>query len=174
VKFIRWAQWRIDKHGEGVIGYIVNNSFLDGPIFRGMRQSLLTSFNAIYLLNLRGSNRRTETVPEGEQDENVFDILQGVCILLCVKERSNPTPANVYYADMWGHRAKKYSVLSETDVQTTKWRELQPTYPYYLFVPQATERRAEYEAGWEITDIFQTSSVGIVTGRDKLTLNRTG
>ena len=29
VKFVRWAQWRIDKNGEGVIGYIVNNRFLD-------------------------------------------------------------------------------------------------------------------------------------------------
>ena len=28
VKFIRWGQWRIDKNGEGVIGYIVNNNFL--------------------------------------------------------------------------------------------------------------------------------------------------
>ena len=44
VKFIRWAQWRIDKNGEGIIGYIVNNSFLDGPIFRGMRKSLMDSF----------------------------------------------------------------------------------------------------------------------------------
>ena len=44
VKFIRWAQWRIDKNGEGVIGYIVNNSFLDGPIFRGMRRSLVEQF----------------------------------------------------------------------------------------------------------------------------------
>ena len=33
VKFTRWAQWRIDKNGEGVIGYIVNNSFLDGPMY---------------------------------------------------------------------------------------------------------------------------------------------
>ena len=33
VKFIRWAQWRIERNGEGVVGYIVNNSFLDGPIF---------------------------------------------------------------------------------------------------------------------------------------------
>ena len=173
VKFIRWAQWRIDKNGEGVIGYIVNNSFLDGPIFRGMRQSLLTSFNAIYLLNLHGNNRRAEAVPEGEKDENVFDILQGVCILLCVKERDTPASAKIYYADMWGRRGAKYSVLSETDVQDTLWAELVPTSPHYLFVPQATERRLEYEAGWEITDIFQTSSVGIVTGRDKLTLHRT-
>ena len=173
VKFIRWAQWRIDKNGEGVIGYIVNNSFLDGPTFRGMRQSLFDSFNTIYLLNLHGSNRVTEIVPEVGNDENVFDILQGVSILLCVKERDNSTSAKVYYVDMWGSREEKYRVLSDTDVQSTEWAELQPTSPYYLFVPQATELRAAYDQGWQITDIFQIDSVGIVTGRDKLTLHWT-
>ena len=173
VKFIRWAQWRIDRNGEGIIGYIVNNGFLDGSTTRGMRKSLLDSFNAIYLLNLHGSNRKTEAVPENERDENVFDILQGVSILLCVKQRDNPTPAEVYYADMWGSREKKYRTLSETDVQTTEWSQLQPTSPLYLFVPQATEFIKEYEQGWEITDIFQISSIGIVTARDKLTIHWT-
>ena len=173
VKFIRWAQWRIDKNGEGVVGYIVNNSFLDGPIFRGMRKSLLDSFNAIYLLNLHGSSRKREVAPTTQRDENVFDIVQGVSILLCVKQRDNPAPAEVYYADMWGSREEKYRTLSETDLQTTAWSELQPTLPHYLFVPQAPERRAEYEVGWEVTDIFQTDSVAIVTGRDKLTLHWT-
>ena len=173
VKFTRWAQWRIDRNGEGVIGYIVNNSFLDGPIFRGMRKSLLDSFNAIYLLNLHGSSRKTEAVPENGRDENVFDIVQGVSILLCVKQRDNPTPAQVYYADMWGNRGVKYTTLSETDVRTTEWNQLQPTSPLYLFLPQTTEFITEYERGWEITDIFQTGSVSIVTGRDKLTLHQT-
>ena len=173
VKFIRWAQWRIDRNGEGVIGYIVNNSFLDGPMFRGMRKSLLDSFNAIYLLNLHGSSRRTEAVPEGVKNENVFDISQGVSILLCVKERENPTPAEVYYADIWGDRKEKYSKLSESDVQSMEWCALQPTSPYYLFVPQATDYGAEYELGWKITDIFDIGSVGIATGRDKFTIHRT-
>ena len=173
VKFIRWAQWRIDKNGEGIVGYIVNNSFLDGPTFRGMRQSLLNSFNAIYHLNLHGSSRITEVIPESERDENVFDIIQGVSILLCVKEREKPTPAKVYYADMWGLREEKYNTLSETNVQTTEWNELQPTFPYYLFVPQAAEQRTEYEAGWEIAEIFYHSSIGIATARDTLTLHRT-
>ena len=173
VKFIRWAQWRIDKNGEGIVGYIVNNSFLDGPTFRGMRQSLLNSFNTIYLLNLHGSSRITETTPTTQRDENVFDISQGVCILLCVKKRDNPKQVKVYYADMWGSRDEKYNILSDTDIQTTTWCELQPTSPYHLLVPQATELRAEYEIGWETADIFQTDSVGIVTGRDKLTLHWT-
>ena len=64
-------------------------------------------------------------------------------------------------------------MLSENDVQTTEWNELQPTSPYYLFVPQAAEQRTEYETGWEITDIFYSSSIGIATARDTLTLHRT-
>ena len=173
VKFIRWAQWRIDKNGEGVVGYIVNNSFLDGPMFRGIRQSLLKSFNTIHLLNLHGSIRKTEAVPTAEKDENVFDISQGVTILLCVKERDNPTSTKVYYADIWGSREEKYRVLSETDVQSTEFCELQPISPYYLFVPQATDYSVEYETGWKITNIFHIGSVGIATGRDKLTIHRT-
>ena len=173
VKFIRWAQWRIDRSGEGVIGYIVNNSFLDGSTSRGMRQSLLNSFNTIYHLNLHGSSRITEVIPEAESDENVFDIIQGVSILLCVKERNNPAPAKVYYADMWGSRAEKYNILSENQIQTTAWNELQSTSPYYLFVPQAIEQRTEYETGWAITDIFYSSSIGIATARDTLTLHQT-
>ena len=173
VKFIRWAQWRIDKNGEGVVGYIVNNSFLDGPTFRGMRQSLLAGFNTIHILNLHGSSRITEVVPEAVSDENVFDISQGVCILLCVKESDNHAPVKTYYADLWGSREKKYNTLSETDVRSTEWYELQPISPYYLLVPQATELISEYELGWKTTDIFQTDSVGIVTGRDKFTLHWT-
>ena len=173
VKFIRWAQWRIDKNGEGIISYIVNNNFLDGSTVRGMRQSLLEGFNTIYLLNLHGSSRKTEAVPMAQRDENVFDISQGVCIVLCVKERDNPTQAKVHYADMWGSREDKYNTLSETEIQSIEWYELQPTSPYYLFVPQATGYSAEYEEGCKITDLFQTSSIGIVTARDKLTIHRT-
>ena len=173
VKFIRWAQWRIDKNGEGIVGYIVNNNFLDASTARGMRQSLLNSFNTIYLFNLHGSSRRREAIPETARDENVFDIIQGVSILLCIKERDNPAPAKVYYADMWGVREEKYNTLSETDVQSTEWSMLQPTSPYHLFVPQLTDYGAEYETGWNIIDIFQTGAVGIVTARDRLTLHWT-
>lgn len=174
MKFIRWAQWRIDRNGEGVLGYIVNNSFLCGPTFRGMRHSLLGSFNTIYILNLHGSIRIQERVPDGEKDKNVFDISQGVCILLCVKERDNPEPAKVYYADMWGNREEKYRKLFEKDVQSTEWSKLQPESHQYFFVPYPTGYSAEYDTGWKVSDIFINSVVGIVTGRDtKLTIHQT-
>ena len=173
VKFIRWAQWRIDRNGEGVIGYIVNNNFLDGVTFRRMRQSLIESFNTIYCFNLHGSSRIGEIVSDGETDENVFDIQQGVTILLCVKDVNNSALTEVYYADLWGPRSEKYNVLSETDVQTTEWCELLPTSPYYRFVPQMLDQKALYEAGWKVNDVFQSSSIGILTARDKLTIHWT-
>ena len=175
VKFVRWGQWRIDKNGEGVLGYIVNNGFLDGILFRGMRHSLMQSFNVIYHLNLHGNTRVGEELPEGQSDENVFDIQQGVSILLCAKERNNPAPAKVYYADVWGNRVEKYRALSAIDVQSTEWQELQPTAPFYLFVPQRAEeeQREEYARGWAIPEIFQKGSFGIVTARDKLTIHFT-
>ena len=173
VKFIRWAQWRVDKNGEGITGYIVNNGFLYGIIFRGMRQSLMNSFNTIYCFNLHGSSRIGEIVPDGETDENVFDIQQGTAILLCVKERDNVAPAKVYYADLWGSQAEKYATLSLTDVQTTTWTELIPNSPFYHFVPRHDQHREAYETGWELTNIFQASSIGIITARDKLTIHNT-
>ena len=175
VKFIRWAQWRIEKNGEGVIGYVVRDSFLDGSIFSGMRQSLLNSFNAIYLYNLHGNSYSKEFVPDGGKDQNVFKIQQGVSILLCVKERDNSTTAKIYYASLWGSLAEKYQTLLDTDVQITEWTKLHPTSPLYLFVPQNIERKreTEYKLGWEISNIFSEGLTGLFTGQDKLAIQRT-
>ena len=74
VKFIRFAQWKIDQVGEGVLGFITNHSYLDNPTFRGMRQSLMNSFDEIYILDLHGNSLKKEKCPDGSKDENVFDI----------------------------------------------------------------------------------------------------
>jgi predicted helicase len=50
-----------------------------------MRQSLMTTFDKIYLLDLHGNSKKKETAPDGSKDENVFDIQQGVAICLMVK-----------------------------------------------------------------------------------------
>lgn len=85
IKFIRFAHWKMENVKRGIIGIITNNSFLDGLIHRGMRQELLKDFSEIYILNLHGNSRIGETSPDGTKDENVFDIKQGVCITLLIK-----------------------------------------------------------------------------------------
>jgi predicted helicase len=85
VKFIRFSQWKIDQAGEGVLGFITNHSYLDNPTFRGMRQSLLNSFDEIYIIDLHGNSLKKEKSPDGSKDENVFDIMQGVAICFMIK-----------------------------------------------------------------------------------------
>lgn len=77
VKFIRFAQWKIDQIGEGIVGFITNHAYLDNPTFRGMRQSLMNSFDEIYILDLHGNSLKKEKAPDGSEDNNVFDIQQG-------------------------------------------------------------------------------------------------
>ena len=171
VKFIRFAQWKMEQVEEGVVGIITNHSFLDNPTFRGMRQSLMRTFDRMYFLDLHGNTKKKERTPEGGKDENVFDIVQGVAISLLVKKKG--LPKGVYHADLWGDRKGKYRALLEAEKDTVEWTELRPVTPWYLFIPQNWELREEYEQGWKLKDIFQINSVGIVTARDKLTIHYT-
>jgi len=165
VKFIRFAQWKIDKSGKGVLGFITNHSYLDNPTFRGMRQSLLASFERIYILNLHGSLKKKEKTPEGGKDENVFDIQQGTAIIILVK---NPDikDRRISYADLFGERDEKYEWLDRNSLFTTEWKSLNPKKPFHLFIPFENEFESEYQSFWKITDIFKENSNGFKTHRD--------
>jgi len=166
IKFIRFAHWKIDQAGKGILGFITNNSYLSGIIHRGMRRKLLETFDEIYILNLHGSSRIGEKTPEGGKDENVFDIQQGVAIALYVKLEKPPKEKKVYYTDLWGLREEKYKCLFGNDVQTTKWQGLNPPAPYYFFVPKDFALQSEYERFWKVTEVFKEWSSGVVTHRD--------
>jgi predicted helicase len=171
VKFIRFGQWKIDRTGEGVLGFITNHSYLDNPTFRGMRQLLMKSFDAIYVLNLHGNSLKREKCPDGSKDGNVFDIRPGVAISLFMKRKEKgERNARVYYAERWGLRGDKYRWLLRNDAETTDWEELTPRSPFYFFVPMKESYWDVYKNYWKITDIMPTYSVGIVTARDKLTI----
>jgi predicted helicase len=149
---------------------ITNHGYLDNPTFRGMRRALMQTFNEIYVLNLHGNAKKKEVCPDGSPDENVFDIQQGVAIGIFLKQPGDSGEARIYHADLWGLREGKYQALAEMEMGSTPWQELQPTPPFYLFVPQAVDLRAEYERGWPVNAIFPVNSVGIVTARDHLTI----
>jgi len=165
VKFIRFGQWRIEQTGQGILGFITDHSYLDSPTFRGMRQNLMKTFNEIYVLNLHGNAKRKEAPPNGGKDENVFDILQGTVVGIFVKNPS-AEKRQVFYGDLWGTRKAKCACLSETDVQSVEWKGIEPTAPFYEFVPVDTEGKEEYKSGWKVTDVFGKGSNGVQTSRD--------
>jgi predicted helicase len=186
VKFIRFSQWRIDQTGYGILAFITNHGYLDNPTFRGMRQSLMKSFDEIYVLDLHGNAKKKERSLDGSKDENVFDIQQGVAIGIFVKKQAKTenqnqkTDAKVFHQHLYGVRETwtenvnnekelsggKYKWLAENDKTTTDWKQIEPNKPFYLFTPQDETLREEYQSGWKITEVFPVNGVGITTARD--------
>ncbi len=167
VKFMRFAQNKIESLGHGLFGFISNNAFLDNPTFRGLRRSLLKCYDELYILNLHGNARKKEETPQGAKDENVFNIMQGVSINLFVK-KVQTTKQKIHYYDVYGQRAEKYAFLAQNDLNSIEWLELAPREPFYLLLPLETSLLDEYEQGFSVQDMFQISSVGIATGKDRI------
>ncbi|EOY4239739.1 type ISP restriction/modification enzyme [Campylobacter upsaliensis] len=188
IKFMRFAQWKLLEQGQknifeansGLMGFITNNSFLDGRTHRKMRESLYKSFDAIYILNLHGSDK------DAKNDENVFDIKIGVCISLFIKYKNEPSKgATIFYASTAQKgifkRAEKYALLddiSQRGLNSIKWEELSPNEPYFWFVPKSFESE-EYEDFWALAGdkalgderaIFGIYSSGIATERDNIAI----
>ncbi len=170
VKFIRFAQWKIEQTGSGVLGFITNHAWLDSPTFRGMRASILKTFDEIYILNLHGSTLMKEKTLKGSKDENVFDIQPGVAITLAIKS-SNLKEKKVFCADRRGLRNEKYSWLNENDILTTKWKAIKPSDPYFFLVVKDEASLKRYMQFSSVKDIFPSNSTGIQTHRDNFIID---
>jgi Type ISP C-terminal specificity domain len=172
VKFLRFAQWKIHKAGFGIVGMITNHSYLDNPTFRGMRQSLMNTFNEIYILDLHGNSLKKEISPDGSKDENVFDIRQGTAIALFIKQK-NKRGSKVFHANQYGLREVKYNWLDSNDFQEGNYFKLIPESPWYFFIPRDTDKIKGYLEWKAINEIFPVNVTGIVTARDGLAIDFT-
>ncbi|MCM1004898.1 MAG: DNA methyltransferase [Prevotella sp.] len=168
VKFIRMAQHFIEQNGEGILAYINPHGFLDNPTFRGMRWELLRAFDFIYTIDLHGNSKKNETTPEGDKDENVFDIMQGVSINFFIKtgKKKKNTLGQLFHYDLYGKREYKYSFLEENSITSVPYLELKPQPPMYFFVPKDFVLEKEYNNGFAVNELFILSSVGVVTTKD--------
>ncbi|GAA8356632.1 DNA methyltransferase [Helicobacter pylori] len=170
VKFMRFAQNKIESLGHGLFGFISNNAFLDNPTFRGLRRCFLKCYDELYILNLHGNARKKEKTPQGAKDENVFNIMQGVSINLFVKKAQ--ATKKIYYYDVYGERAEKYAFLAQNDLNSIEWLELAPREPFYLLIPQKTPLLDEYEQGFSVQDIFQVGGTGICSKKDHVVFHK--
>lgn len=172
IKFIRYGQYVIENAGQGVLAYISNNSFLDGVTHRQMRTELQKTFDCIYIIDLHGSSKRHEVCPDGSKDENVFDIQQGVSINIFVKTTRSAAPAIVNHFDLFGLREYKYAFLNKSTILDIEWDKLSPSQPYFFFAPKDFSKKAEYEKGFLLTELFDLNNSGIKTDRDSLFIDR--
>lgn len=168
VKFIAMAESMIEKTGDGILAMITNNGYLDNPTFRGMRWHLAKTFDKIYVYDLHGSAKKHEVSSDGSKDENVFDIMQGVGIILAIKtgKKRKDELAEVHHADLYGTRKHKFEELAKTP----KWQKLTLDSKMFYFLPKGNKGEAEYNQGISVEELFLKNTTGIVTGIDRLSI----
>ena len=170
IKFIRFAQDKMDKVEEGIVGVITNHAFINNVTMPGMRQSLMKTFDQIYIVNLNGSAKQEGKLPDGIiKDENVFDIEQGVAISFFIKRKG--LDKKVLYTDFWGARRDKYLTCLEESIGSIDWTELAPKTPDYYFIPKDEQHKSEYDSFYSVADIFKIYSLPLMTGNDKITIH---
>jgi type I restriction-modification system DNA methylase subunit len=180
VKFIRFAEHMIEKNGEGILGFITNHSYLDNPTFMDMRHRLLQTFDVIYILDLNGSTKKQQLGPDGEIDRNVFDIMQGVSIIIGVRR---PTVAKikneiglVHHLDVWGSRDSKNQALWNGKLGQMDWTDIQPRAPNWMFVPQDHDLENLYLDSLSLKNLFSPNgdpAPAMVTTQDQFAISWT-
>ncbi|MEX2683585.1 MAG: type ISP restriction/modification enzyme [Candidatus Sigynarchaeota archaeon] len=172
IKFIRFGQDIIDRNGFGILGFVVNHTFLKGPIFRGMRRSLLASFDELYILDLHGNAKIQEDVPSGIVNQNIFPIQQGTCIFIALKARNGTTRRHViYHHEIFGTKGEKLAWLDANDLHSIPWHLIEhPREPLLAFSPEKADDTVldEYCSFTSIEDILKFHSVGGKPGDDEL------
>ncbi len=173
VKFIRMSEDLIAKNPSGgVLGFITNHGYLDNPTFRGMRWHLLKTFDKIWVLDLHGNAKKKEVSPDGSPDKNVFDIQQGVALVIAVRKGGGREElADVWHGDLWGTRKAKGDWLGQQNLTAAAFDELPLPAPIFPLVPRDIELQVRYREGCSLSELFPLSGVGVITKRDKLTIH---
>ena len=174
VKFIRFGQYFIDQNEAGILAYVNSNSFLAASTLRGVRWHLLQSFDIIYIIDLHGNANNKEMAPGNSLDQNVFDIMEGVCINLFIKtgKKKKGELAKVLHFDLYGKRDKKYDFLSTSNIKDIPFVEIKLQNPqFYFYKQENSAMKPIYDEGFAINELFSVIGNGIVTKRDNLCIS---
>ena len=168
IKFFAFGQSAIDASRVGILGFVTNHSYLDGPTLRGMRNNLLLNFSALRLLDLHGNTNKKEN--SGNDDENVFDIQQGVAVALLSK-RTTASESECLIGHLRGTRAEKYRTLDSTIFSTTPSRPFVPDTENYYFIAFESGFRSEYQEFLPLASLLRKNLTGTTTGFDALLMD---
>jgi predicted helicase len=135
---------------------------------------LLNTFDKIWVLDLHGNSKKKEVCPDGSPDTNVFDIMQGVAIIIGVKKQGKAGAkkelAQMMHGDLWGTRKSKYEALWEVGPEKKRFNTISPYEPRYLFYPFDRESYGDYATFCYLTDLFSPNgrpAPGMVTTHDQ-------
>ncbi len=114
---------------KGVIGFVVNGSFIDSKSADGFRKCVAKEFSHLYVLNLRG-NQRTSGEVSKKEGGKIFDSgsRATIAIVFFVKDKSVPDNTIFYYeVEDYLKREEKLNRLANfTDLDAISFETIIP------------------------------------------------
>ncbi|WP_425311161.1 type ISP restriction/modification enzyme [Helicobacter pylori] len=163
---------------KGVLGFVVNGSFIDSKSADGFRKCVAQEFAHLYVLNLRGDlNGKISKIKEGE-GENIFGVRVGVAIVFFVKDKNAPNNTIFYYEveDYLKREAKLNLLASFENLESVPFKEITPNNKgdwinqredaFEKLIPLKRDKKLKI-----FDTIFDLNSNGVATNRDPWVYN---
>ncbi len=162
----------------GVIGFVVNGSFIDSKSADGFRKCVAQEFSHLYVLNLRG-NARTSGEERKKQGDGIFDSgsRATIAIVFFVKDKNAPNNTIFYYeVEDYLKREEKLNRLSNfLDLDAIPFETITPNDKgdwinqredaFDKLIPLKRDKNLQNPS------IFDINSNGVATGRDTWVYN---
>ncbi|WP_156109899.1 type ISP restriction/modification enzyme, partial [Cryobacterium sp. MLB-32] len=163
VYFWRWALWKAfeqEPDSPAVVSFITASSWLNNPVFIGLRTIALEHADEIWVTDLGGEGRGNNA------EDNVFAIQTPVAIVTVFRRaKDRKTLATVYYRRVSGKRAEKLEDLrglSNPHESPGDWTELAGD-ARLGFVP--IPPRTQWDSFPKLVDIFPWQQPGVKVNR---------
>ncbi len=160
----------------GVIGFVVNGSFIDSKSADGFRKSVAKDFAHLYVLNLRG-NARTSGETFQKEGGKIFDSgsRATIAIIFFVKDASVKNSAIHYYdiGDYLKREEKLNRLANFLDLDAIKFETITPNNKgdwinqredgFEKLIPLKRDKNSK--------SVFDINSGGVASGRDSWVYN---
>ncbi|GAA6867993.1 hypothetical protein VN0555_02370 [Helicobacter pylori] len=164
---------------KGVIGFVVNGSFIDSKSADGFRKCVAKEFSHLYALNLRG-NARTSGEERKKQGDGIFDSgsRATVAIIFFVKDKDAPNHTIFYYEveDYLKREAKLNLLAGFENLDLVPFKEITPNDKddwinqrnddFDKLIPLKRDKKLKI-----LNTIFDLNSNGVASGRDPWVYN---
>ncbi len=157
----------------GVLGFVVNGSFIDSKSADGFRKCVAQDFAHLYILNLRG-NARTSGEARQKEGDGIFDSgsRATIAIIFFVKDTSVKNSIIHYYdiGDYLKREEKLNRLANFTDLDAIKFETIIPNAKgdwinqredeFEKLIPLKRDKKLQNSS------IFDINSNGVKSGRD--------
>lgn len=162
----------------GVVGFVVNGSFIDSKSADGFRKCVAQEFSHLYVLNLRG-NARTSGETFKKEGGKIFDSgsRATIAIIFFVKDKDAPNHTIDYYEveDYLKREAKLNLLANFENLDSVPFSEITPNDKgdwinqredgFDKLIPLKRDKKLQNPS------IFDLNSGGVVSGRDPWVYN---